>query len=68
MYLLHGGTPAGPRGSRRAALQLPDAEPTEPDDVGVFEIHLNADDKEQALSRIWDAVALSGTGRSHRLP
>ena len=61
MYLLHGDTPRDLEALDELLAQLPDAEATEPDDVGVFEIHLNADDKEQALSRIWDAVALSGT-------
>ena len=34
---------------------------TEPDDVGVFEIALEAGDQEEALQRVWDAVAASGT-------
>lgn len=40
---------------------LPDAEVSEPDDVGVFEIGVEADDLEQALQKVWDAVAASGT-------
>ena len=61
MYLLHGGTPRDLQAREELLAQLPDAEATAPDDVGVFEIRVEADDKEQALGRIWDAVALSGT-------
>ena len=61
MYLLHGGTPRDLQARGELLAQLPDAEATEPDDVGVFEIRLQADDKDEALRRVWDAVALSGT-------
>ena len=61
MYLLHGGSPRDREAREELLAQLPDAEATEPDEVGVFEIRLDADDKEQALRRIWDAIALSGT-------
>ena len=61
MYLLHGGSPRDLQAREELAAALADAELTEPDDVGVFEIHLEADDKEQALTRVWDAVAASGT-------
>ena len=61
MYLLHGGSPRDLQAREELAAALPDAELTEPDDVGVFEIHLEADDKEQALTSVWDAVAASGT-------
>jgi hypothetical protein len=61
MYTLHGGTPRDLEARNELAAALPDAELTEPDDVGVFEIHLDADDKEQALQRVWDAIAASGT-------
>jgi hypothetical protein len=53
MYLLHGGTPRDPQARGELLAQLPDAEATEPDDVGVVEIRLQADDKEEALRRIW---------------
>ncbi|MDQ6878236.1 MAG: hypothetical protein M3082_11200, partial [Candidatus Dormibacteraeota bacterium] len=33
----------------------------EPDEVGVFEVAVDADDRETALRRVWDAVAASGT-------
>ena len=61
MYLLHGGTPRDQQARAELLEQLPGAEATEADDVGVFEIELDADDKEAALTRIWDAVAASGT-------
>jgi hypothetical protein len=61
MYTLHGGTPRDLEARNELAAALPDAELTEPDDVGVFEIHLDAEDKEQALQRVWDAIAASGT-------
>ena len=61
MYLLHGGTERDLEAREQLLAQLPDAEAGEPDDVGVFEIHLEADDKEAALTSVWDAVAASGT-------
>jgi len=39
---------------------LPDGETSPPDDVGVFEIALDAPDHEAALQRVWDAVAAAG--------
>lgn len=39
---------------------LADATVTAPDDTGVFEIRLDAEDQEQALHRIWNAVAAAG--------
>jgi hypothetical protein len=33
---------------------------TRPDDTGTFEIHLDAPDQEQALHRIWNAIAAAG--------
>jgi hypothetical protein len=61
MLLLHPGTPRD--GEARAALAtaLPEAEVGEPDELGVFEVALNAEDQEDALTRVWDAVAASGT-------
>jgi hypothetical protein len=61
MYTLHGGTPRDLEARKELAAALPGAELTEPDDVGVFEIHIDAQDKEQALQRVWDAIAASGT-------
>jgi len=60
MYLLHGGTPRDEEYREALAEALPDAEIGEPDDVGVFEIELEADDRESALQTVWDAVAAAG--------
>jgi hypothetical protein len=61
MYLLHGGSPRDLEAREELAAALAGAEVTEPDDVGIFEVRLEADDKEQALQRVWDAIAASGT-------
>jgi hypothetical protein len=61
MLLVHYGTPRDVEARRQLAAVLPDAEITEPDDVGVFDIVLDAEDEERALERVWDAVAASGT-------
>jgi hypothetical protein len=61
MLMLHYGTPRDRKAREQLAAVLTDATITEPDDIGVFEIELHADDHEQALQRIWDAVAASGT-------
>jgi hypothetical protein len=61
MLLMHYGTPRDRQAREELAAALPDAEVGEPDDVGVFEITLDADDREDALRRVWDAVAASGT-------
>ncbi len=60
--MLHYGQ--GPRDEEaREALAdaLPDAEVTEPDDVGEFEVVLDTDEFEAALTEVFDAVAASGT-------
>jgi hypothetical protein len=62
MLLLHFGQ--GPRDERareELARVLPGAQVTEPDDVGEFEVVLDAPDRETALMRVFDAVAASGT-------
>jgi hypothetical protein len=61
MLLLHPGTPRDDEALTELAEVLPDAEVGEPDDVGAFEIALEADDQEDALTQVWDAVATSGT-------
>ena len=45
---------------RRLAAALPGAEISEPDEVGVFEVTLDADSQEDALQRVWDGVAAAG--------
>jgi hypothetical protein len=61
MLMLHDGTPRDLEARTALAEVLPDAEVGEPDELGVFEIALEADDREDALGRVWDAVAASGT-------
>jgi hypothetical protein len=61
MLLLHPGTPRDAEARQQLAAALPGAEVGAPDDLGVFEISLEADDLERALQRVWDAVADSGT-------
>jgi hypothetical protein len=61
MLMLHYGTPRDQEARAELAAALPDAEVGEADDIGAFEITVEADDQEQALQRVWDAVAASGT-------
>jgi hypothetical protein len=61
MLLLHGGTTR----DREAVAELEDALPPgsrvgEPDEVGEFEVVVEADDQESALQTVWDAVAAAG--------
>jgi hypothetical protein len=61
MFMLHFGTPRDQEARVQLAEALPDAEIDEPDEIGVFDITLEAADREEALQRVWDAVAESGT-------
>jgi hypothetical protein len=61
MLLMHGGTPKDMEYRERLAEALPDAVVGEPDELGVFEIELDAEDEEDALTKVWNAVAASGT-------
>jgi len=61
MLELHPDTPRDEEAYAELAAALPGADITEPDDLGVFEIALDAEDQEDALTRVWDAVAASGT-------
>jgi hypothetical protein len=61
MLMLHFGTPRDQQARAELAAALPDTSVGEPDEIGVFEIELEAEDLEDALRRIWDAVAASGT-------
>jgi hypothetical protein len=61
MVLLHGRTPRDAQARAQLAEALPGAQVGEPDDVGVFEVTLEAADREDALTRVWNAVAASGT-------
>lgn len=61
MLMLHSGSPRDQEARAELAATLPDAEIGEPDETGAFEILLEAEDREDALRRVWDAVAASGT-------
>jgi hypothetical protein len=62
MLMLHFDTPRDRRArAELAAVLPPDATVAEPDETGVFEIELEADDFEDALHRVWNAVAASAT-------
>jgi hypothetical protein len=59
MVLLDRGV-AADEACRQLASVLPGADCDVPDDVGVFEVTLEADSQENALERVWDAVAAAG--------
>ena len=61
MLMLHFGKPRDQQARAELAAALPEAKVSEPDEVGVFEVELQAEDLEDALRRVWDAVAASGT-------
>jgi hypothetical protein len=61
MLMLHYGTPKDRQARAALAEVLPDADVSEPDDIGVFEVVLDVADQEEALQRVWDGVAASGT-------
>jgi hypothetical protein len=62
MMMLHGGTPRDLEAREQLVAALPDdAEVGAPDDIGVFDISLEAPEREHALQVVWNAVAASGT-------
>jgi hypothetical protein len=61
MLLLHGDSPRDLKAREQLGAALPDADISEPDDLGVFEIVIDAQNQEHALQRVWDAIAASGT-------
>jgi hypothetical protein len=62
MLLMHGGTPKDLECRERLTEALPDdAQVRAPDELGVFEIELDAEDREDSLTKVWNAVAASGT-------
>jgi hypothetical protein len=61
MLMLHFGSPRDQEAREQLAAALPDATVGPPDDVGAFDVSLDANDLEDALTRVWDAVAASGT-------
>jgi hypothetical protein len=61
MYMLHSGSDRDRQARESLAAALPGAEVGEPDEAGVFDVRLEAADQEDALTRVWDAIAASGT-------
>ena len=61
MLLLHEGTGRDEEAREQLAAVLPDAEVGEADETSEFEVSLEAEDLEDALTRVWDAVAESAT-------
>jgi hypothetical protein len=61
LMLHYGRGPRDEQAREELARALPGAQVTEPDDVGEFEVVLEARDREEALTRVFDAVAASGT-------
>jgi hypothetical protein len=61
MLMLHSGTPRDQRARADLAAALPDAQVSEPDEIGEFEVVLEAYEQEEALTRVWERVAASGT-------
>lgn len=61
MLMFHLGTPRDQEAREQLAAALPDGTVGEPDDVGAFDVVVDAGDLEQALTRVWDAVSASGT-------
>lgn len=61
MLMRHPGTPRDLEARSQLAAALAGAEVGEPDETGVFEVALDAEDREQAFERVWDGVAASGT-------
>ena len=61
MLLLHHTTPRDLEAREQLAAALDGAEVGPADDLGVFEVTVEADDQEEALQKVWDAVAASGT-------
>jgi hypothetical protein len=47
-------------GNRELARVLDHADVGEPDELGMFEIELEAEDQEAALRTVWNAVAATG--------
>jgi hypothetical protein len=59
--MIHLGTPRDLDARAELGDELPrNATATEPDEDGTFEIEIEADDEEQALHLVWNALAASG--------
>ena len=55
------GRGEGVQRARQALLDaLPDATASDPDETGIFELSVEAGNQDEALQRVWDAVAAAG--------
>lgn len=61
MLMMHFGTPRDKEAHDQLAAALPDATVGPWDEIGVFDVTLEAEDLDAALTRVWDAVAASAT-------
>jgi hypothetical protein len=61
MLQLHDDSPRDEEAHAQLAAVLPDAKVGPADETGAFQIELDAEDMEQALTRVWNAIAASGT-------
>lgn len=61
MLLLHEDSPKDEEAHARLAEVLPGARVEKADETGAFQIEVEADDLDQALIKVWDAIAASGT-------
>jgi hypothetical protein len=59
--MLHEGSPRDLEAREQLAAALPGTVVGEPQLPGVFDVAVDADDQEDALQRVWDAIAASGT-------
>jgi len=59
MFMLHFGTPRDEEAREELHAVLPEAEVSKPDDVGVFEVAIDAEDQKDALRR--GALAARGS-------
>jgi hypothetical protein len=62
MLMLHVGTPRDREAREQLAAALPEGSAVgAPDEIGVFEVTVEAEDFEHALRVVWNAVAASAT-------
>jgi hypothetical protein len=61
MLMLHHGAPKDQEAREQLAAALPEADVQEPDELGVFDVVLAAEELGDALRKVWNGVAASGT-------
>ncbi len=61
MLLLHPGTSRDREALSKLAAALDGGSVGEPDEIGLFEVSLETSSHVEALQRVWNAVAASGT-------